>query len=230
MTPKHPSPKLVAEQEPSPVGDATTVDAAAVPESEAPEPRSDSEPPHFNPYGFSVVTVPPGLRQEMLQAKLPRLDAKYFEDTVPPNQALEAPPPEEAAGPQPKRKPPVAIVVACLLGAALLIALAIVKSATSQPDPTPPTPIAIAAPAVPIQPSVAIPTTTTPVPASSSTSVAPTVPSEKLDAIVQSSHPAASHPSKPASVSKPTPSALASPRSPGTGTAAPVQTSWVNPR
>src|SRR5450755_4066311 len=60
--------------------------------TEAERTKSDSEPPAFNPYAFSTVTVPPDLRLEMLQAKLPRLDPEYFEDTIPPNQVFEAPP------------------------------------------------------------------------------------------------------------------------------------------
>lgn len=38
----------------------------------------------FDPYKFQSVPVSPELRQELLAAKLPRLDSKYFEDTVPP--------------------------------------------------------------------------------------------------------------------------------------------------
>jgi hypothetical protein len=38
----------------------------------------------FDPYRFQRMTVPPGLRSEMAQAKLPRLAHEYFKETLPP--------------------------------------------------------------------------------------------------------------------------------------------------
>ena len=55
--------------------------------------HAESGKPPFDPYRYQVMTVPPGLRSEMLHAKLPRLSEEYFQDTVPPNRLAGGPPP-----------------------------------------------------------------------------------------------------------------------------------------
>jgi hypothetical protein len=57
------------------------VDAHAVTESPAAVPVAAG----FDPYKFQQMTVPAGFRKEMLAAKLPRLDPRYFHDTLPPD-------------------------------------------------------------------------------------------------------------------------------------------------
>lgn len=51
---------------------------------------SAEEQEKFDPYAFSALPVSPELRREMIQAKLPRLDPEYFQDTLPPTRGLDA--------------------------------------------------------------------------------------------------------------------------------------------
>jgi hypothetical protein len=95
---------------------------------------SDSKP-DFDPYKFSKVTVPVELRRQMVQAQLPRLEAEFFHDTLPPNhRALQSgePPPEsprpESFEDLPPRRRPIKLVLACLLGALSLLMLGLFKS------------------------------------------------------------------------------------------------------
>jgi hypothetical protein len=44
------------------------------------EPRAE-----FDPYKFSKVTVPLEVRRQMVEARLPRLEAEFFHDTLPPS-------------------------------------------------------------------------------------------------------------------------------------------------
>jgi hypothetical protein len=61
---------------------------AGAPASTGTEPEnpgvSEPEKKAFDPYRFQRMTVPPGLRSEMAQVKLPRLSDEYFKETLPP--------------------------------------------------------------------------------------------------------------------------------------------------
>jgi|GEM_PF-3594214 len=96
--------------------------------------HADSKP-DFDPYKFSKVTVPPELRRQMVQAQLPRLEAEFFRDTLPPSHRVLQPgelPPEsprpESFDDLPPRRRPIKLVLACLLGALSLLMLGLFKS------------------------------------------------------------------------------------------------------
>jgi len=230
MTEKNPVPKLTPAQEPPSPDDTTTVDGAPISDSENPERNPDSEPRVINPYAYSVLTVPPNLRQEMLRAKLPRLAPEFFLDTVPPNQALEAPPPpsDKAVASAPtavRRRPPVGVVIACLLGAGLLLALAIVHSVgqtTDQPAPAPKP----AQPAAPLAPTVAH---AAPAVIAQTSSAPPATMQGDAKAIVKAD-PAPAPSSAPAKIKVISKSPHPALTSPPPSSAAPVQPSWVIPR
>jgi hypothetical protein len=91
----------------------------------------ESAKPAFDPYKFQVLTVSPTLRQELLGAKLARLDPEFLHDTLPPGrltatdagsltppvgESVEAPP----ATPSRRRRAGLALLLA--LGAALVVA------------------------------------------------------------------------------------------------------------
>lgn len=94
----HPSPAAGA----APVREKATLLAAGAPPAEAAPPEAaragagSSEgdatsgsggkrrTKGFDPFRFQVMTVPPGLRSEMAQVKLPRLGHEYFKETLPP--------------------------------------------------------------------------------------------------------------------------------------------------
>ncbi|HEX2673607.1 MAG TPA: hypothetical protein VHM25_22165 [Polyangiaceae bacterium] len=91
--------------------------------------------PDFDPYKFSKVTVPPELRRQMVQAQLPRLEAEFFHDTLPPHHRalLSGEPSPESPRPDsfddlPPRRRPIKLVLACLLGALSLLMLGLFKS------------------------------------------------------------------------------------------------------
>lgn len=44
----------------------------------------------YDPYRFGATKFPPGLRSELIQTKLPRVDPEELKDTVPPNAGIEA--------------------------------------------------------------------------------------------------------------------------------------------
>lgn len=93
--------------------------------------RTDPKP-EFNPYKFSKVTVPADLRRQMVEAHLPRLEAEFFHDTLPPNErALVEPSPEsprlDLAGLPPRRRP-IKLVLALLMGALSLLLFGLLKS------------------------------------------------------------------------------------------------------
>jgi len=161
MTRKYPLPKLPSGDEYPSLDEAPLTKRAAAVESERPEPEPemDSEPEPertgFNPYGFSVLTVPPDLRREMLQTKLPRLDPKYFQDTVPPNHSLEAPP---ASDEEPAGVPPLASrrrlligLITCLFGISLFLVFVLLRSPTPRHEATLPATKAIDPAATPSQ-------------------------------------------------------------------------------
>lgn len=50
--------------------------------------RTDSN--GFDPYRFGATKFPPGLRSELIQTELPRVDPEVLKDTVPPNAGMEA--------------------------------------------------------------------------------------------------------------------------------------------
>jgi hypothetical protein len=50
--------------------------------------RTDSN--GYDPYRFGATKFPPGLRSELIQTKLPRVDPEELKDTVPPNAGIEA--------------------------------------------------------------------------------------------------------------------------------------------
>ena len=54
------------------------------PDPAPPDGVDEPTPEPFDPYRFQSVPVSPELRQKLLSAKLPRLESKYFEDTLPP--------------------------------------------------------------------------------------------------------------------------------------------------
>ena len=150
------------------VTDTTRVDPEENPETPPPDPLA------FHPGKFSRIEFSDEVRQKMLQTKLPRLGPECFLDTVPPNQALEAPAPAAEVDPVPaiakphpaeveptpvivKPRPQVGVVIVCLLGAVLLLGLAIVRSWRGGPEPKPvvatpsepsiaPTPVVVATP------------------------------------------------------------------------------------
>lgn len=161
--------------------DPTVTDTARAEENRE-APPSDADPLAFDPGKFSLIEISYEQRQKMLQTKLPRLGPEAFLDTVPPTKGLQAPAapaaPTASAAPttlsrdsQPipmlaKRRPPVGVVIVCLLGALLLLALAIGRSSHRDAEPKPavlgpsetlttPTPV-VAAPSVPIAPTPTI--------------------------------------------------------------------------
>jgi hypothetical protein len=71
----------------------TVIAPVSAPDGDHAEPSSDASEgagiqagptSAFDPYRFQRMTVPPGLRSEMAQAKLPRLPHEYFKETLPP--------------------------------------------------------------------------------------------------------------------------------------------------
>ena len=95
--------------------------------------------PEFDPYKFSKVTVPPDLRRQMVQAHLPRLEAEFFHDTLPPHlpgqtaRQLEHSPDSPRLALRedlPPRRRPIKLVIACVFGALLLLALGLLKART----------------------------------------------------------------------------------------------------
>lgn len=99
------------------------VDLDAPPEDRDPETPAP-EKPAFDPYKFQVLTVSPTLRQELVGAKLARLDPEYFHDTLPPGRVTTSepgsmPPPvgDSVVPAPPARRRRGAFWLAFLLGA-----------------------------------------------------------------------------------------------------------------
>jgi hypothetical protein len=234
------------------VGDSTVVDTPRLDREEDHEtPPSDPDPLAFNPDKFSRIEISYEMQQKMAQTKLPRLGQEYFLDTVPPNQGLQAPaPPAEgeripasganAAEVIAKPRPAVGVVIVCLLGAVLLVVLAIARSWNREPEPK----------AVMPSPSET-PTASTPVVASPPPEVVvpppPAVSAGPAEHAVQSrptkgtttGHRIPAHPSQdPLPVSKPTPpaqpdvaaapTASVAPTPTSPPHAAPVQSAWFD--
>src|SRR6478609_2928950 len=129
--------------------------------------RSDAKP-EFDPYRFSKVTVPPELRRQMVQAHLPRLEAEFFHDTLPPHlptqtaRQLENSPdsPRLTLEELPPRRRPIKLVLACVCGALLLLALGLLK-AQRDPGQAPTAPPLPARPSSHVTLEAAVPARTT---------------------------------------------------------------------
>jgi hypothetical protein len=249
MTRKYPLPKLPSGDEYPSLEDATTTERAAVVDSSRrdPEPEVDPEaepaPASFNPYGFSVLTVPPDLRREMVHAKLPRLDPKYFQDTVPPHHALEAPPPSdgepEAVTPVVKRGPLLIVLIACLFGISVCLAFTLLRSPAPPREATSAVTKAIEPAAGPSQvapPAMPVPATPAPAAVISATA-GPGAPAKSpIQQGLRVGQPTAASPARapraapgPAETSNSARPALTS-LPPASSPPAPLQPSWVTPR
>ena len=132
--------------------DPTATETERMYPQEREPPASDPDPLAFDPGKFSRIEFSYEERQRMLQVKLPRLAPECFLDTIPPQTPLAAPAP--SAAPEPpstiaephsaeaesisvvaKRRRPVGVIVVCLLGALLLLVLAMVRSWNHEPKP-----------------------------------------------------------------------------------------------
>jgi len=244
MTEKQPELKSARRTAAETASDRTVVDTQTYEDGPSESTPPDSEP-EFSPGKFSRIEIPLELRKEMLQAKLPRLAPEFFQDTVPPNQSLEAPPPaSDEPAQEAKRRPPVALVVVCLTGAIFVLALALFRSFLGRPEPAPAPTTVSEAPAAPIP--VAAPLTavsTMPTPAVSQTpeliahapqpisqTAAPVAPKVETEP----PHPAASARPKSAVTSKAEHVASSLPSTPSVPSPPPSTTatssSWLNPR
>lgn len=81
-------------------------------DGDQPHPEDVAEPEEpFDPSKWGTLEITSSLRAKMLASERPRLDHKYFEDTVPPNAAKKTPtpvPPQEGRQPDAPRQDPVA--------------------------------------------------------------------------------------------------------------------------
>jgi len=214
---------------------------------------SDSEP-SFDPYKFSTVTVPPDLRRQLLHARLARLEPEFFQDTLPPNQNLEAPPDspklEAFVEPPLRRRWLMVVVAGAMLCALLLLSFALLLPAPSglevartsavAPEGSPnapnaPTePTAAAVRAAPARSETAISATAAPIRPAPPAPPAPPEPPAKaraesrVVARFQAAKPAPVEQSKAPPAPTATPPADTVPSPPSVPT--PVQTPWFNPK